>query len=334
MDVLKARFGGPFFWGVMAAGDIIQSKTGYVSDTAGNLVITLDSDFTPGNTLVIVLSWQHYLKGHSDSLINGITDNKSHTFARRTAKFRIGGDYTATGDLWSEIWDCVGAADASPSTHIAVTIDPKRTEANNRGFAYVAEVEGITAFSQVGVMSGGGVSSTSVTSTSATLTPTEICFSGLSTFASGVSSPTGWDSLASNTNGTNSVHGFGAAKKLITTSVAAEAIWTYTSATYGAAATIATYTLSSSDYKLEFEFDSSVFTSADTAIEGYVFFGGLPDVATSVIFFDSLAGDATAGTMFITSGLPADLTISDTVYGVFYNGTDTSGLIAGTVVAA
>jgi len=32
VDVLKARFGGPFsFWGVMAAGDIIQSKTGYVS---------------------------------------------------------------------------------------------------------------------------------------------------------------------------------------------------------------------------------------------------------------------------------------------------------------
>lgn len=318
----------------MAAGDIIQSKTGYVSDTAGNLVITLDADFTPGNTLVIVLSWQHYLKGYSDSLINTITDNKSHTITRRTAGFRIPGDYTATGDLWSEIHDCIAAADAAPATHIAVTIDPKRTEANNRGFAYVAEVEGIASYTGAGVQTGGGVSSTSVTSTTATLSPTQLAFSGFASFASGVGSPTGWDALASNANGTNGVHAFGAAKKLIDTSAAAQAVWTYNTATTGAAATIAAYALDTTAFRLKFTFDPATFTSADTAIEGYVFFGGLPDaVGTICQFFDTLAGDATAGTMYITTGLPSGLVDSEVVYGVFSNGTDTSGLVAGVVEA-
>jgi len=317
----------------MAAGDIIQSKTGWVYATSGNLVITLDEDFTPGNTLIIVLSWQHYLKGHADSLINAITDNKSHTFARRTAGFRIPGDYTATGDLWSEIWDCVAAADAAPATHIIVTIDPIRTEANKIGFAYIAEVEGIAAFDSVGVQTGGGTSSSSVTSTTATLTPVQLAFSGLATFAEGVGSPTGWTSLASNAHGTNGVHGFGAASKLIDTAIAAQAVWTYTTSTNGAAATISTYTLSTAEYKLTFTFDASVFTSADTGIEGYVFFGGLPDAATRVEYFSGLAGNATAGKLYITSGIPSGLSIGATIYGVFSNGTDTSGLISGVVEA-
>lgn len=319
----------------MAAGDIIQSKTGWVYATSGNLVITLDNDFTPGNSLVIVLSWQHYLKGYSDSLINTITDNKSHTITRRTAGFRIpSAGYAATGDLWSEIHDCIGAADAAPATHIAVTIDPKRTEPNNIGFAYVAEVEGLVSYTGAGVQTGGGVSSSSVTSTTATLSPTQLAFSGFAAFAFGVGSPTGWDVLASNTHGTNDVHAFGAAKKLIDTSAAAQAVWTYTTSTNGAAATIAAYALDTTTFRLKFTFDPATFTSADTAIEGYVFFGGLPDaVGTTCQFFDTLAGDATAGTMYITTGLPSGLSDSEVVYGVFSNGTDTSGLVAGVVEA-
>lgn len=317
----------------MAAGDIIQSKTGYVSDTAGNLVITLDNDFTPGNSLVIVLSWQHYLKGYSDSLINTITDNKSHTITRRTAGFRIPGDYTATGDLWSEIHDCIAAADAAPATHIAVTIDPKRTEANNRGFAYVAEVEGIASYTGAGVQTGGGISSSSVTSTTATLSPTQLAFSGFASFASGVGSPTGWDALASNANGTNGVHAFGAAKRLIDTSAAAQAVWTYTTSTNGAAATIASYALETTGtYKLKFEFDSSVFTSADTSIEGYVWFDQDPDDGAGT-YYSGLSGDATAGTLYITTGVPVTVGLSTVVKGIFFNATDTSGLVTGAVEA-
>lgn len=317
----------------MAAGDIIQSKTGYVSDTAGNLVITLDSDFTPGNTLVIVLSWQHYLKGYADSLINNITDNKGNTFTRRTACFRIPGDYTATGDLWSEIWDCVGAADASPGTHIEVTIDPKRTEPNNRGFAYIAEVEGIDAFSSVGVQTGGSISSASVTSTTAELTAPQIAFSGFASFASGVSSPTGWESRAANANGTNGVHAFGAASKMFTSDAVAEAIWTYTTSTNGAAATIASYALETTGtYKLKFEFDSSVFTSSDTSIEGYVWFDEDPDDGPGT-YYSGLSGDATAGTLYITSGVPVTVGLATVVKGIFFNATDTSGLVTGAVEA-
>jgi len=316
----------------MAAGDIIQSKTGILNNSDSNLVVTLDNDFTPGNSLVLVVSPRNYQKGYADSLINLPTDNKSHTFVKRCGGFRIPiAGYTNTGDLWTEIYDCLNAADAAPGTHIAVTFDSKWATGNsNQIFACVYEVEGIAAFKEVGSQSGGGTDSSSVTSTTPTLdTQPQLCFTGFAAVATGVGSPTGWD-LLNSTSGV--IQSAGAAKKIVTATGAVSATWTYTSSAYGAAAMIATYSLSGSSFRLKFDLDPAVFTSTDTAIEGYVWVTGNPDDGPG-LFFSSLAGDAVDGKLYITSGLPGGLVDEQAIIGVFHNATDTSGLIAGVVEA-
>lgn len=85
-----------------------------------------------------------------------------------------------------------------------------------------------------------------------------------------------------------------------------------------------------SNLRYKFILDSSVFTSADTSITGFVWRNGTPDSVLAQRF-TGLAGSATAGTLYITTGLPSGTAATDTLYGVFYNGTDTSGLIGGVV---
>lgn len=316
----------------MAAGDIIQSKPGILSSSDSTLTVTFDNDFTPGNSIVVVVSARNYQKGYADSLINLPTDNKGHTFVKRCGGYRIPSSaYTDVGDLWSEIYDCLNAADAAPGTHIAVAFDPKWATGNaNNIFACIYEVEGIEAFKEVGSQSGGGVSSSSVTSTTPVLdAQPQLCFTGFTAFASGVGSPTGWDLLDSTTGVIQSA---GVAKKLVTALEAVSATWTYTLSTYGAAAMVATYLLSGSSFRLVFELDPAVFTSADTVIEGYVWFTGNPDDGPGT-YFSGLAGDATAGKLYITSGLPGGLADTQPIIGIFHNTTDTSGLIAGVVEA-
>lgn len=80
----------------------------------------------------------------------------------------------------------------------------------------------------------------------------------------------------------------------------------------------------------KFQLDSSVFTSADTAISGYVWRNSGPDGVLAEAY-TGLAGDAVAGNLLITP-TPTNVQITDTITGIFYNATDTSGLITGTVV--
>lgn len=85
--------------------------------------------------------------------------------------------------------------------------------------------------------------------------------------------------------------------------------------------------------RYKFEMDTTAFTSADTGIVGFVWKNATPDTGTAQKF-TGLAGDATAGKLLIDTGLPTDVALSDTIYGIFYNDADTSGLITGTVEAA
>jgi hypothetical protein len=82
----------------------------------------------------------------------------------------------------------------------------------------------------------------------------------------------------------------------------------------------------------KFQFDTSTMTSADTGITGYVWRNKAPDGGAAEKY-ESLEGDATDGDLLITA-IPAGVLIGDSITGIFYNGTDTSGLISGTVEAA
>lgn len=81
----------------------------------------------------------------------------------------------------------------------------------------------------------------------------------------------------------------------------------------------------------KFELDPGTFTSADTGITGFVWRNSEPNTALATKF-TGLAGSVTAGELIISSGVHPDADTSDTLYGIFYNGADTSGLITGTVV--
>ncbi len=80
-----------------------------------------------------------------------------------------------------------------------------------------------------------------------------------------------------------------------------------------------------------FELDPGTFTSADTGITGFVWRNSEPNTAPATKF-TGLAGSVTAGELIISSGVHPEAGTSDTLYGIFYNGADTSGLITGTVV--
>jgi len=84
--------------------------------------------------------------------------------------------------------------------------------------------------------------------------------------------------------------------------------------------------------RYKFQLDDATFTSADTGVTGDVWRNASPNTGTSE-HYTGLSGAATAGDLYITS-IPSNVSLSDTIYGIFYNSSDTSGLIQGTVELA
>lgn len=318
------------------AGTIVQYKIVKMSE-GNTATATFDNDFTPGNALVIALLWSNYIQ-NSPSTLSTITDNKSHTFTKRFGGHRdpVSGDYT--DDLYAEIHDCLNAADASPGTHITFTFTPVTANGYNGCHIAIMEVSGLSAFSTVGTQTGGGYNSVSVGSATGTLASApQWAVAAMGSWASNISQPTGWSTLSTEGTDDGCPDG-GIVYKRTETQSALSPTWTYDTSQYGAAAALATYTeiVSGTSLRMRFDMDPSTFTSADTSVEGYVWVDSYPD-ETLGIFFDGLAGDATAGKLYIPDTdprWPAGLTAGKQLVGVFYNATDGSKLMTGVVEAA
>ena len=85
--------------------------------------------------------------------------------------------------------------------------------------------------------------------------------------------------------------------------------------------------------RYEFSLRSDTFTSADTDLEVFVWRNGSPHTVLAERYTGQ-AGDATAGLLKVTSGLPVDVDVADTIIGLVRQtgGTgDTSGIITGSV---
>jgi hypothetical protein len=82
--------------------------------------------------------------------------------------------------------------------------------------------------------------------------------------------------------------------------------------------------------RYKFQFDAGTFTSSDTGITGYVWRNASPVTGTAQEYTSLTGASAVAGDLYIAS-IPAAAAVSDTVLGIFSNGTDTSGLVSGTV---
>jgi len=145
--------------------------------------------------------------------------------------------------------------------------------------------------------------------------------------------PSGWTSRLAQANGTLLGCQVSTLKVTATTAVVGEVTGSSNGAASGALLVIKAATTGSGP-TYEFTLRSDTFTSADTGLEAFVWRNGDPDVVLAERY-TGLSGDAVAGKLKITSGLPAGVSTGDTVRGLVrvIGGTgDTSGIITGTVV--
>lgn len=315
---------------------VVQRKVATFEDVADDQYLTLDAPFTPGNSLVVLISCQHYLKSPDQTgMISGIWDNKSGFFTKRDAGQRDPDNGATTQDLYAEVWDCLGAADAAPSTLREIGVGFKRsTEWNNKGTIEVCEVAGLTAFVAAINQSGGAANSTTV---SAVLDPQPAeagaGFLLASHFSSHGGMPPGWTVLRGEGQTGNIPAHASCYRNLGAGPLSAP--FTYGTTLYGAGVAGALYSTASLKKRIKItDIDPTVFDSTDTAITALVW-RGEPE-AMPALKFAGLAGSGTAGTLYIQDDahtLPADLAIGANVNVVLFNATDgTTYIPAGGVV--
>lgn len=315
---------------------VVQRKERLIENVTST-TITFDNDFTPGNAIIVALVWFHHTP-NATSTLKTISDNKSHTFTKRFGGHRDPtNDWSYTGDMWVEIHDCLNAADASPSTHIVITLTGESAD-YNKCLAVAMEVSGLDAFDKVSTQSDGAYNDSSVTADLPTRTTADqFAVAVMGSWAENIMTPSGWSAFVVD-EAADDVPNGSVLYRNLSTEASLSAVWSYTTSVYGAAAAIASYTLASSgaSLRMAFDLDSAKFTSADNNIEGYVWIDGFPDQKLA-IFFDGLAGDATAGKLYIPDShakWPSGLADGTSLKGVFYNSSDGSMLMNGVVEEA
>lgn len=215
------------------------------------------------------------------------------------------------------------------------------SHANTRRIAWAAiEISGAKTAGAVSLVATGdaaaGVSSVSVTTGALAQTDNVLicCFGVWANWNSGISDASGaWTQILKNSNGTSGTNGvlIGDVK---VTSLASRTVTGGSSSAPGLATTgfvLAVQAAETGTYKYVFDnLDPDEFTSADTGITALVYRNGdygdtFPEVYTGLV------GSATAGTLEIDAGLPADVALTDTVVAKIFNATHQSFFITGSV---
>jgi hypothetical protein len=148
--------------------------------------------------------------------------------------------------------------------------------------------------------------------------------------------PSGWTSQLSQQNGTDGGRIGSQVSTLITSSttgITGEVTANGSGATSALLLVMKEAAVSGPKYR--FDLRSDTFTSADTNLEVFVWRNGSPHTVLAERYTGQ-AGDATAGILRVSSGLPVGVTTGDTIVGLVRvtGGTgDTSGIISGTVEA-
>lgn len=145
--------------------------------------------------------------------------------------------------------------------------------------------------------------------------------------------PSGWTSRLSQANGTQIGSQVSTRITSATTSIVGEVAGNSPGDTSGILLVVKEATAAGPKYR--FNLRSDTFTSADTNLEVFVWRNGSPHTVVAERYTGQ-AGNATAGILRISSGLPAGVLVSDTILGLVRvtGGTgDTSGILTGTVEA-
>lgn len=144
--------------------------------------------------------------------------------------------------------------------------------------------------------------------------------------------PAGWSSDFNQVNGIGGAIGCQVSHKLIDTTASQSVTFTGDGTTHAAALVFVIKKKLESALRYKFQLDPDVFTSAASGIIGEVWRNATPNSGLSERY-TGLTGAVTDGDLYITP-IPSAASVSDTIYGIFYNDTSTSGLIQGTVEVA
>jgi len=301
-----------------------QYKSDPLTAQGANPTIALDSAVAAGSTLLLIGAAYRKDTGQT-TLLNSVADG-TNTWGTPT-NVRSSGSYSP--NVFCAIAENVSAG--SPT----VTATLNQAASNFVSWSLI-EIEKCVTSSGVMTPVTGTASSGTTTSTAATgaLAQTDnlvvVCAGG---YFGTPSNPSGFTSLLTQMNNGAYV-GAQVSYKTVTATDSLTGTVTH-DATSGSSALLVVIKAATAGSALHYKFqlDASAFTSADTGITGFVWRNATPDAAAAQRF-TGLAGDANAGDLIIATGLPSGIAVSDTLYGIFYNGNDTSGLIAGVVEAA
>ncbi len=299
-----------------------QSRVYELDGQTDTIVISPSSAVAAGSTLVVIGA--AFQSGSGETvLLNSVSGGPSWQSAENA---RPSTDYAPN------VFSCV-AYNASASTP-TITLTMNKTS-NVRASFSLLEIEKVPTSSVKDGSARTGTSGSSATTTSATATGVLAQTDNLIILCAGgwfgaPVTPSGYTAIQSTANGTGPGYvGCGVYYKTVTSTSSVTGTVSHDASAGSAAQVLVLKAASSTALKYRFTLNSSLFTSADTGISGYVWRNGGPDSVLAEAY-SGLAGDATAGRLEITPSGTVD--IADTITGVFYNSTDTSGLITGTVV--
>lgn len=300
-----------------------QTATATLDAEDSTVTLSLSSAVASGSTLVVIGGVVRR-DTFADVQLSSVSDTSSNTWASVTNTETVYGPNAIFAYAQN-------VAAGSPT----VTLSVSESASVRISFALI-EIEGCLTSGVLdtivtGELTAAGTST--ATDATGTLTQADNLLIGVCTGSFGLPvNPSGWTSVLTAQNG-GAVQGAQISYKVI----AATTAQTFTVAHDSASDTeslMAVFKQAAAGATLQykFQFDTSTMTSADTGITGYVWRNKAPDGGAAEKY-ESLAGDATAGDL-IVSGVPVDVVLGDSITGIFYNGTDTSGLITGTVEEA
>ena len=297
-----------------------QSKSFSLTGEDGDTAVSFDSAVLSGSMLVVIGAGVDE-NAFDALLLNGVSG----------------------GGTWGSITNVRSASSYAPNVYSAVahnvsagspTVTLSWNAATNNNVSVVLMELTKAATSSAIDKSVTGTSTSASVSTSATGTLTQthnlaiLCAGG---WIGTPSNPSGWVSDLTQSNGLPSI-GCQVSHKNVTTTDSITGTVTFSdSGVSSALLLIIKSAVAGSGYKYKFTLNDATFTSADTGITGYVWRNGDPDTVLAEKY-TGLAGDATDGVLYITSGLPANVDSGDTIVGSFYNSTDGSRpFVTGTV---
>lgn len=295
-----------------------QSKSFVLDGQTDTIAVNLDASVASGSALLVIGA---AVRSDTSQTVLLSSVSGGGTWAS-AINVRTGTDYVP--NVFASIAPNVSAG--SPS----VTLTMNQTSSVRTSFVLFEVEKAVTSSVIDKQPTGTSASGTSTsTSSSGALTQTDnlvvLCAGGWFGIPQ---NPSGYTSYMTQQNGGFIGCQVSARKVTATTAITGTVAHDETAGAAALLLVLKAATTAAKRYK--FLLDTATFTSADTGITAFVWRNADPDAVVAEKY-TGLAGDGTAGILYIASGLPSDVDNADVIKGVFSSTNDTSGIVSGTV---